>query len=105
MEIYADKKLERAFNKIHNLIKILYEDYNGNPFADNEKNKLVKDLYNTIYPAKKTQIDNNDELCKCYRPNAKSVKCWIYAKSDIDGESCKSQCDWYKKTGHFSYRS
>ena len=55
----ADIKL----NDLHQLIKNLYENYDGTPFVNEEWNDFIKEGYNLLYPNIKPHV------VECYNCN------------------------------------
>ena len=43
-------KLDKDFNKFQKLIKDLYENYNGEPFVNEEWNEFIKEGYKLFLP-------------------------------------------------------
>ena len=103
-------KLVKDFNKFQKLIKDLYENYNGEPFVNEEWNEFIKEGYKLLsLESEQSKDEEDDKHCdqwkgpKETRKNPGGWDCLIYAVS-CDGINCREKCDYYNKRGVFSYR-
>ena len=93
-------KLIRDFNKFKNLIKELYEKYDGEPI-DNEWLNYIKEGYDLLYPQKEQDVQQDDKPCENYIDNESGFACSLYCHfhQECDGITCKKDCDYYNKRG------
>ena len=97
-------KLIKDFNKFQEIIKELYEKYDGEPFANNEWNEFIKDGYNLFFPETEHK-ENDNKPCEAYispnpNKNISGYTCRIFT-GECDGITCKKDCDYYNKRGYF----
>lgn len=76
-------KLIKDFNKFQEIIKELYEKYDGEPFTNNEWNEFIKEGYNLFFPKpdKLVEDDEHKETIK----NSGGWDCFKYA----------TICEWF----------
>lgn len=57
--------MNTELNKLQQLIKDLYENYNASPFVNEKWNDFIKEGYNLLYP------DSKRNMAECY--NCKEI--------------------------------